>query len=157
RIGDSIRLREVLSARSNPSLGSDPNERPRFGLKQFHRIDVHSDSHISLWDDECGRQPHLRFFTNHRTRCIVLCAIYKASKMVVYMTIRCLRISALFSALTLPTLTFGATLDAAMQAAAPAAEARSAPEQLTADTQRVTAAGASFMVPAGWSVVTGKN
>ena len=44
-----------------------------------------------------------------------------------------------------------------MQAAAPAVEARSAPEQLTADTQRVTAAGASFMVPAGWSVVTGKN
>ncbi|PYY19022.1 MAG: serine hydrolase, partial [Acidobacteria bacterium] len=48
-------------------------------------------------------------------------------------------------------------LASTIQAAAPAVEARSAPEQLTADTQRVTGAGASFMVPAGWSVVTGKN
>lgn len=38
-----------------------------------------------------------------------------------------------------------------------AAEARPAPERLAADTPRVTPGGATFTVPAGWSIVTGKN
>ena len=38
-----------------------------------------------------------------------------------------------------------------------AAEARSAPERLAADTPRVTPGGATFTVPAGWSIVTGKD
>src|ERR1039457_5605863 len=38
-----------------------------------------------------------------------------------------------------------------------AAEARSAPEGVAADTTRVTPGGATFTVPSGWSIVTGKN
>src|SRR5258708_5293769 len=38
-----------------------------------------------------------------------------------------------------------------------AAETRSAPERLTADTPRVTPGGATFTVPGGWSIVTGKS
>ena len=37
------------------------------------------------------------------------------------------------------------------------AEARSAPERVAADTPRVTPGGATFTVPSGWSIVTGKN
>ena len=64
---------------------------------------------------------------------------------------------ALLVLLAFATLTQRTIFASNMQAAAPAAEARSAPEQLTTDTSRVTAGGASFMVPAGWSIVTGKN
>jgi CubicO group peptidase (beta-lactamase class C family) len=39
----------------------------------------------------------------------------------------------------------------------PQGEARSAPERLAADTPRVTPAGATFTVPTGWSISTGKN
>ena len=47
---------------------------------------------------------------------------------------------------------------ASPQAASPqAAETKSAPERLTADTPRVTPGGATFTVPGGWSIVTGKN
>src|SRR5215472_16265826 len=35
--------------------------------------------------------------------------------------------------------------------------ARSAPERLAADTPRVTPGGATFTVPGGWSIVTGKS
>ena len=42
-------------------------------------------------------------------------------------------------------------------AASPQAEERSAPEVLAADTPRVTPGGATFTVPAGWSIVTGKD
>ena len=38
-----------------------------------------------------------------------------------------------------------------------AAPTKSAPELLTADTPRVTPGGATFTVPAGWSIVTGKD
>jgi CubicO group peptidase (beta-lactamase class C family) len=41
--------------------------------------------------------------------------------------------------------------------ASPQAEQRSAPEQLAADTPRMTPGGATFTVPASWSIVTGKN
>src|SRR5215467_4094772 len=37
------------------------------------------------------------------------------------------------------------------------AEARSAPERLPADTPRVTPGGATFTVPTGWSISTGKS
>jgi len=36
-------------------------------------------------------------------------------------------------------------------------EEKSAAERLTADTSRMTPGGATFKVPAGWSIVTGKN
>jgi len=42
-------------------------------------------------------------------------------------------------------------------AASPQTDIRSAPELLAADTPRVTPGGATFTVPAGWSIVTGKN
>lgn len=38
-----------------------------------------------------------------------------------------------------------------------AAEAKTAPERVAADTPRVTSGGAAFTVPSGWSIVTGKN
>jgi hypothetical protein len=38
-----------------------------------------------------------------------------------------------------------------------AVETRSAPEQLAADTSRETPGRATVTVPAGWSIVTGKN
>src|SRR6476646_1035280 len=38
-----------------------------------------------------------------------------------------------------------------------ASETRSAPERVAADTPRVTPGGATFMVPSGWWIVTGKN
>jgi CubicO group peptidase (beta-lactamase class C family) len=38
-----------------------------------------------------------------------------------------------------------------------AAPTKSAPELLTSDTPRVTPGGATFTVPAGWSIVTGKD
>jgi CubicO group peptidase (beta-lactamase class C family) len=64
--------------------------------------------------------------------------------------------------LSLALLTFAALLcrtasASTLQTSAPAAEARTAPERLTSDTPRVTAAGATFTVPAGWAIVTGKN
>jgi len=45
----------------------------------------------------------------------------------------------------------------ALPASAQAAEARSAPERVAADTMRVTPGGATFTVPAGWSIETGKD
>jgi CubicO group peptidase (beta-lactamase class C family) len=50
-----------------------------------------------------------------------------------------------------------ATSAAPLAASPQAAEARSAPQRLTADTPRVTPGGATFTVPGGWSIVTGKN
>lgn len=41
--------------------------------------------------------------------------------------------------------------------ASPQAAERSAPERLAADTERVTPGGATFTVPSGWSIETGKN
>src|SRR6476660_10352329 len=38
-----------------------------------------------------------------------------------------------------------------------ASETRSAPERVAADTPRVTPGGATFMVPSGWSIATGKS
>jgi CubicO group peptidase (beta-lactamase class C family) len=55
---------------------------------------------------------------------------------------------------------FVQTLAAASALPSPATvqgEARSTPERLAADTPRVTPAGATFTVPSGWSISTGKN
>ena len=47
---------------------------------------------------------------------------------------------------------------ASLLAASPqVSDTRSAPERLSADTPRVTPGGATFTVPGGWSIVTGKN
>jgi len=59
-------------------------------------------------------------------------------------------------------LAFTTFAQRAMSASTPsaspqAAEARSAPERVTADTPRVTPGGATFTVPSGWLIVTGKN
>src|SRR5215813_6311747 len=48
--------------------------------------------------------------------------------------------------------------DSAVQPSAQAqAETRSTPERLAADTPRVTPGGATFTVPTGWSIATGKS
>jgi CubicO group peptidase (beta-lactamase class C family) len=51
------------------------------------------------------------------------------------------------------TLSVGSSLAASPQAA----ETKSAVERVTADTPRVTSAGATFKVPAGWSIETRKD
>jgi len=43
------------------------------------------------------------------------------------------------------------------RSSSPATPAKAVPEKLTADTPRVTAAGATFTVPADWSIATEKN
>ena len=51
-------------------------------------------------------------------------------------------------------------LGAAAQSTTPApaqSDTRSQPELLTSDTPRTTPGGATFTVPTGWSIVTGKN
>ena len=50
-----------------------------------------------------------------------------------------------------------ASVTALMMAASVGAQDRSTPERVAADTPRVTPNGATFTVPAGWSIVTGKN
>jgi CubicO group peptidase (beta-lactamase class C family) len=42
-------------------------------------------------------------------------------------------------------------------ATALAAQARTTPERVSADTPRATPGGATFTIPSGWSIVTGKN
>src|SRR2546428_12381099 len=59
-------------------------------------------------------------------------------------------------AFTLATLALGAA-SGPTYSASTQAETRSAPERLAADTPRVTPAGATFTVPTGWSIATGKN
>ena len=44
-----------------------------------------------------------------------------------------------------------------LKAAPQATEARTSPERLSVDTPRVTPGGATFTVPSGWAIVTGKN
>ena len=63
-----------------------------------------------------------------------------------------MRIRRVFLALVVPAL-----LAATCNGFAQEAEARPAPERLTADARRTTAGGATFTVPAGWSITTGKN
>src|SRR5438105_3769217 len=48
-------------------------------------------------------------------------------------------------------------LAAPVASPAPQPSTRSAPERLTADTQRATPAGATFTVPSGWSITTGAS
>jgi CubicO group peptidase (beta-lactamase class C family) len=50
-----------------------------------------------------------------------------------------------------------AVFAAALPASAQAAEARSAPERVAADSPRLTPGGATLTVPSGWSIETGKN
>jgi CubicO group peptidase (beta-lactamase class C family) len=51
----------------------------------------------------------------------------------------------------------GATSASNLRASPQVAEPRSAPERVAADTPRVTPGGATFTVPSGWSIVTGKD
>lgn len=58
----------------------------------------------------------------------------------------------------MPSATFADNSSAAYSSSAPPQVGeKSAPERLTAETSRVTPGGATFKVPAGWSIVTGKN
>jgi CubicO group peptidase (beta-lactamase class C family) len=68
-------------------------------------------------------------------------------------TYRTARVALLVFTSFAPKATAGATPAASPQAA----ETKSAPERVAADTPRVTPGGATFTVPSGWSVVTGKN
>src|SRR5215468_1235759 len=63
---------------------------------------------------------------------------------------------ALLAVVTLATFLQGSAADPAVQSTAQA-ETRSAPERLTADAPRVTPGGATFTVPSGWSIATGKS
>src|SRR5690348_10561222 len=56
-------------------------------------------------------------------------------------------------------VTFALTVNLAypQQVSSSTAPAKAVPEKLTAGTPRVTAAGATFTVPAGWSITTEKN
>lgn len=65
--------------------------------------------------------------------------------------IRSLRVSRLF---LISTILMGL---AAADGSSLATQERSAPERVAADTPRVTPGGATFKVPAGWSIVTGKD
>jgi CubicO group peptidase (beta-lactamase class C family) len=65
---------------------------------------------------------------------------------------------ALLVFVTLGQSAFSTSASSSTSPASPqAAETKSAPERVTADTQRVTPGGASFKVPAGWSIVSGKD
>jgi CubicO group peptidase (beta-lactamase class C family) len=65
--------------------------------------------------------------------------------------------TALVAMLAFTTLAQRATSVSSHTASLQSAQARSAPERLTADTPRATPGGATFTVPAGWSMVTFKN
>lgn len=54
-------------------------------------------------------------------------------------------------------ITIVITLAASLPASAQQTPARSAPERIAADAQRATPAGATFAVPAGWSISTGPS
>jgi CubicO group peptidase (beta-lactamase class C family) len=65
---------------------------------------------------------------------------------------------ALFAVVIIAALVQAFAADSAVQSSAPVqTEGRSAPERLAANTPRVTPGGATFTVPNGWSIVTGKN
>jgi hypothetical protein len=61
------------------------------------------------------------------------------------------------TALLSSLLTFSAILVWPFPAHSQAPEARSKPELVTSDSSRATAGGATFTVPAGWSIETEKN
>ncbi len=65
--------------------------------------------------------------------------------------------SALVVLLAFTILSPRATSASTFPALPQSAEVKSAPEQVAADTPRVTPAGATFTVPSGWSIVTSKN
>src|SRR2546429_5089705 len=65
--------------------------------------------------------------------------------------------TALVAFLAFTTFAQRATFASNIAASPQAVETRSAPERVAADTPRVTPGGATFTVPSGWSIVTGKN
>jgi CubicO group peptidase (beta-lactamase class C family) len=64
---------------------------------------------------------------------------------------------ALVALLTSTIFAQGGVFASTPPASPQAAETKSAPELVTADTPRVTPGGAKFTVPAGWSITTGKD
>src|SRR5712692_807945 len=65
--------------------------------------------------------------------------------------------TAVVAFLTFTTITPRATSQSTAPASPQSAETRTAPERVAADTPRLTPGGATFKIPAGWSIVTGKN
>jgi CubicO group peptidase (beta-lactamase class C family) len=65
--------------------------------------------------------------------------------------------TALLALLAFVILAQRATSASTPPASMQAPETRSAPDQVAIDTPRVTPGGATFTVPAGWSIATGKN
>jgi CubicO group peptidase (beta-lactamase class C family) len=65
--------------------------------------------------------------------------------------------TAVVAFLTFTTITPRATSQSTAPASPQSAETRTAPERVATDTPRVTPVGATFKIPAGWSIATGKN
>jgi hypothetical protein len=65
--------------------------------------------------------------------------------------------TALVAFLAFTTFAQRATSASILPASPQEAEVRSEPERVAADMPRVTPGGATFTVPSGWSIVTGKN
>ena len=63
----------------------------------------------------------------------------------------------LFRTALVAALAFTSLAPSSRAASPQAAETKPAIERVTADTPRVTSAGATFKVPAGWSIETGKD
>jgi CubicO group peptidase (beta-lactamase class C family) len=64
---------------------------------------------------------------------------------------------ALAALFALTTFLASATPAFGLRARRQASEQKTAPERVSVDTPRVTPGGATFKVPSGWSIVTGKN
>lgn len=65
--------------------------------------------------------------------------------------------AAFVTVLAFATFAAGAACASEFSGSSQAPEAKSAPELVTANTPRVTPGGATFTVPAGWSIMTGKD
>src|SRR5215831_5227296 len=83
-------------------------------------------------------------------------AFNRPLRLVAMLALLYIRRIALLAVVTHATFLQGSAAGPAVQSTAQA-ETGSAPERLTADTPRVTPGGATFTVPAGWSIATGKS
>src|SRR5262245_31749754 len=83
-------------------------------------------------------------------------AFNRPLRVVAVLALLYIRRIALLAVVTLATFLQGSAAGPAVQSTAQA-ETRSTPERFTADTPRVTPGGATFTVPTGWSIATGKS
>ncbi len=83
-------------------------------------------------------------------------AFNRPLRLVAVLALLYIRCIALLAVVTLATFLQVSAAGPDVQSTAQA-ETRSTPERLTADTPRVTPGGATFTVPTGWSIATGKS